>query len=109
SAEANGVIRPVNRTGVVASKKVALNRLPRTRHAWPQPVGSNLHVEQRRPRENRRIAQRRIDCVHQLLIAEARAVHKTSPVPIQPENRSWYVQLIAEIGLAVGRPDLVGV
>src|ERR1700680_4913718 len=97
------VIHSVNGAAVVTPEEVALNRLSRTSHARPQGIGSNLHVERRR----RRIFRVRIDRVHHLLIAEARAVHESSAIPIEANHRARNVQLIAKIRLAVRRPNFV--
>ena len=101
--EAYRVIHFVNRAAVVTPEKIALNGLSRTRHAWPQLIRANLHVERRR----RRIFRVRIDRIDHLLIAEARAMHESSAVPIEAEHRSRNVQLIAKIRLAVRRPNFV--
>src|SRR5208337_1472833 len=62
STKAYRVLHLVKRAAVVAPEKVALNGLPRSVHARPQSIRSDLHMKRRR-RQNQRIAQLGIDRV----------------------------------------------
>ena len=108
SAEADGVKHLVNGAAVVAGEEIALNRLPRTQHARPVGIGSDLHVE-RRLRKNQRIVERWIDRVHHLLVAEARAVYIATAIPIQAKRCGRNIDLVAKIRLAIRGADFIGI
>src|SRR5208337_939533 len=104
SAETYGVFHAIDGAAVVASEKIALNGLSLTHHARALGKGSNLHVE-----GDRGIDEGGIDRIYHLLIAEARAVHKSSVVPVESEHGCLIIQLVAKIRQAIRGADAVRV
>ena len=88
---------------VVASEQIALNRLPRPLRVRPRLEGSNLQVKWSFGDHERVPAERRVEGVDQLLISESSAVREASMIPVQTEYSRRHVDLVPQLGQAIGR------